>query len=184
VTPRPPPGDIVFRPVEERDGPALASFRCSNGVVHEDEVETFVRHSALARALAGETLYRLIVVLERERLIAVAGHHPELLLAETIERTESSQRTFRGTPATRLHVLALSLEHQGRQLADGRRLSDLVMATLIAEACGDQESAVLTALVAKDNVRSLALCARHGLTSQIEFDRRHVRVSGRFARRR
>jgi hypothetical protein len=183
VTPRHPPDDIVFRPVEERDRPALASIRCSSGAAHEEEVENFVRHSALARALACDTHYRLIVVLERERLIAVAGHHPELLLAETIERTESAERSFRGTQAIRLHVLALSLEDQGRQLADGRRLSDLVMATLIAEAFGDRESAVLTALVAKDNLRSLALCARHGLTSQVEFDRRHVRVSGHFARR-
>jgi ribosomal protein S18 acetylase RimI-like enzyme len=177
VRSRRPPGGVVFRLAEERDGPSLASFRCSRGASHDDDVERFVQQSALARALAPNTTYRLIVVLEDDRLAAVAAHHPELLLVST------GGNTFRGTEAVRLQLLALSLADQGRRMPDGRRLSDLAMETLIAEALGDRRERVLTGIVAKDNLRSLALCERHGLRSQIEFDARHVRVSGSFRRR-
>jgi len=176
------PDNLAFRPAEESDGPALAAFACSTGAWYEDDVETFIRTSALARALAPESPYRLIVFMDDERLIGVAGHHPELLLADTGEADESGDRSFRGMQATRLHVLALSVDQQGRRIGDGRRLSDLTMATLISEAMADRESAVLTAVVARDNLRSVALCSRHGLTSQIAYDASHLRVSGYFSR--
>jgi hypothetical protein len=181
----PLPEDLSVRPVEERDGPSLAAFACSTGAHYEDEVEQFIRTSALTCGLVGRPRsgYRLLVVLERERLIAVGGYRPEMLLVE-VEREEETKYIFRGDPATRLHVLALSLEQQGRRLPDGRRMSDLVMQTLMADALGKREEMVLTAVVARDNLRSLALCTRHRLTSQIEYDRRHVRLSGRFVRSR
>jgi hypothetical protein len=122
--PRQPRG-VVFRSATERDGPSLSTFSCSRGASHEDEVEQFVRTSALRVALAPDTHYRLFVVFEQERLIAVAGHHPEALLVQD----QSKEHTFRGTLATRLNLVALSIDVQGRRL-DGRRLSDLVMESL------------------------------------------------------
>lgn len=68
-------------------------------------------------------------------------------------------------------------------MADGRRLSQLVVDTLIAHALGDEETMVVTAIVARENLRSIALCERHGLTSQIEHDARHVWLSGKLTRR-
>lgn len=176
-----PPDELIFRPVEERDQASLEAFTCSSGATYQDEVQDFIRRSALLRALAPATLYRLHVVLERERLVAVFGHHPELLLVDA-GQDASGTATFRGTTATRLHVLALSLADHRRRLSVGHRLSDLVMETLISEALGDRANAVLTAIVARDNLVSLALCERHALMSQIEYDARHVRLSARFSR--
>lgn len=56
------------------------------------------------------------------------------------------------------------------------------MESLIHEALDQQEPSVLTTIVARDNLRSLALCERHGLRSQIEHDPRHLRLSGHFSR--
>ncbi len=57
------------------------------------------------------------------------------------------------------------------------------MATLIADALEIREVEVVTAIVARDNVRSIALCERHGLRSQVEYDGAHIRLSGRMAPR-
>lgn len=143
-----------------------------------NEVEQFVRTSALGVALAPDTHYRLLVVFEQKRLIAVASHHPEALL---VAQNQDKEQLFRGTLATRLNLVALSIDDQGRCL-EGRRLSDLVTESLIHEALDVREPSVLTAIVARDNLRSLALCERHGLRSQFEHDRRHLRLSGHFSR--
>ena len=108
--------------------------------------------------------------------MAVAGYHPELLLVST------GKDRYRGTRAIRLHVVAISAGDQGRFLADGRRVSDVVVETLMSEALVDRATEVLTAVVARENLRSIALCERHGLTSQIEYDSRHLRLSGHFRR--
>lgn len=171
-----PPEDLIFRPAEERDRDPLSEFRCSRGTIHETEVQQFIRGAALDHALIEGTSYRLLVVLEDERLIGVAAHHPELLLVAT-----SREGEFTGTTATRLQVMALSLDRQGHHLRDGRRLSDLVMQMLIHEAIASRDSAVLSAIVAQANVRSIALCERNGLTSQIQYDARHIRLTGRFS---
>lgn len=138
-------------------------------------------------ALAPDTHYRLFVVFEQQQLIAVAGHHPEVLLVQDQDKEplpaqdRDQEQVLRGTLATRLNLVALSIDDQGRRL-EGRRLSDLVMESLIHEALDAQEPSVLSAIVARDNLRSLALCERHGLRSQIEHDRRHLRLSGHFCR--
>lgn len=94
--------------------------------------------------------------------------------------------------ATRLQVLALSLANRGRVLSDGSRLSHRVMQALIHDAITEGRrdqltpsaspyaGAVLTGIVARDNLASLTLCERHGLRSQVAYDARHVRVSGYF----
>ncbi len=173
--------DLIFREVQERDRRRLEQFRCSRGAWYEDEVEDFVNQKAIARALAVATPYRLYVVLAGERLIAVAGHHPELLMVAA-GSDASGTPTFEGRMAERLHVLALSVDHHRSRLSDGTRCSDFVMDRLIEKALRERTKVVLTGLVARDNHASLVLCERKGLTSQIEHDDRYLRVSGHFAR--
>jgi hypothetical protein len=178
VTYAEPPPELIFRRAAEVDAPDLETFSCSRGAIHEAEVEQFIRRQALTRALAVDTQYRLYVTLEGDRIVAVAGHHPELLLVAT----DDTAHTFRATGLTRLHVLALSLRDQGNVCSDGRRISDLVMDSLIREALVSNETGMLTAVVAKENLRSLTLLERHGLKSQVEYDALHLRLSARFRR--
>jgi hypothetical protein len=167
-----PPDGILVRSAGEHDGPILATFCCSTGYAYDQEVEDFVRRKALQIALAPESDYRLLLVLDAGRLAGCAAHHREALLL--VDRT---------IVATRLSLLALSLADQGRRLDDGRRLSDLVMSTLIVDALETRESDVLTALVARDNLRSIRLCERNGLRSQVRYDINHVRLWGLFGSR-
>jgi hypothetical protein len=162
----------VVRQATEEDVVALAQFRCSTGPWYEQEVESFVRGLALKRVLKLLGDHRLLVVLDRGRLVCCMAHHEEFLFGEG--------KAFDPIPATRLHLLAIAVEDQGCRLEDGTRLSDVVMATLIADALQTREATVLTAIVALDNLRSMALCRRHGLRSQVRYDARHARLSGHF----
>lgn len=166
-------GRIEVRPATAGDGGILAEFQCSTGPWYEQEVESFVRERALEQALALSEGYRLLLVLEGKRLIGCIAHHRELLV-----RADGAQADT--VAATRLHLLAIAVGDQGRRLDDGTRLSDKVMATLIADALETRGYEVLTGIVALDNLRSMALCERHGLRSQVRYDLRHVRLSGRY----
>jgi hypothetical protein len=157
----------------EGDAHSLDAFRCSTGPWYEQEVEDYVRSRALAQALENPGSYRLLLVLESDVLIACLAHHLEMLLRDR----------GNGIVAARLHVLAISIEHQGRRLAGGTRLSDIVMATLIADALEIREVEVATAIVASENLRSIALCERNGLRSQVQYNGSHIRLSGRLGPR-
>jgi hypothetical protein len=130
---------------------------------------------ALERTLESPA-FRLLVFYEGERLAAIAGHHAESLLT-------GDGHTFTAIETTRLQVLALSRDDQGRRLSDGRRVSDLVLMTLMHDALAGRDFAVITAIVARENIRCLGLLERHGLRSQVEYDSLHVRVSGHFTLR-
>ena len=163
--------DLVLREATEEDAIALASFHCSTGAWYEQEVEEFVRGHAL-RAAARER-FRLLVAVEGERLVATAAHyHPELI------PTEDGAHRF----ATRLHHLAINVDDQGRRLSDNSRLSDALMQALIADAIETWTTGVLTAIVAADHDRSLAMCERNGLRSRIRHGTGFVRVTGLFER--
>lgn len=82
--------------------------------------------------------------------------------------------------AMRLQVLAIATADQGRSLESGRRLSDALLQTLIAEAARMAADGLLTAIVARDNLRSIRLCERNGLGSQIAHSIEYVRMFGRF----
>lgn len=112
----------------------------------------------------------MLLVLDRGRLAGCIAHHLEALLL--------ADRTLE---VTRLSVCALSLADQGRRLDDRRRLSDVVMETLIADAVATRGTAVLTAIVARDNLRSIRLCERNGLRSQVRHNIDHIRLWGVFA---
>jgi hypothetical protein len=162
---------LIVREATDEDEPALARFTCGTGPPYEQEVEDFVREHALRTARS--EMFRLLVAVEGERLVATAAHHhPELL------PTEDGAHRF----ATRLHHLAINVEDQGRRLTDQRRLSDALMQTLIADAIDTWTTGVLTAIVAADNDRSLAMCERNGLRSRIRHGIGHVRVTGLFER--
>ncbi len=167
------PRQLLVRPAREGDTQALDAFRCSTGPWYEQEVEDYVRTRALAQSVENPESYRLLLVLESGVLVACLAHHLEILLRDR----------GGGIPAARLHVLAISTGHQGRRLAGGERLADVVMATLIADALEILEVEVVTAIVARDNLRSIALCERNGLRSQVQYDGAHIRLSGRLAAR-
>lgn len=83
--------------------------------------------------------------------------------------------------ATRLHVLALSRNDQGRRMTDGRRLSDLAMESMISDAVAVRTTGILTAIAARDHLESIALCERNGLVSQVRHNLDYVRLTGWFA---
>jgi hypothetical protein len=173
VTARSLVGDFVVRVAEEHDGDALSGFACSSGAAYEDDVERFIRTTAAQHAKEPSDLFRLLLIFERRRLAGCMAHVPEGLLVKP--------RSL--ILATRLQVLALSTQDQGRILPDGRRLADLALSTLLADALDTREPEVLTAIVARDNIRSLAVCERHGLRSQVPHGSDCVRLSSRFVRR-
>jgi ribosomal protein S18 acetylase RimI-like enzyme len=150
------------------DDAELAGFRCSTGPWYEHDVESFVRERALARLLNQPEDYRLLLALEGDRLLCCMAHEGELLLMP-------DDNTIL---AARLQLLGIAVQDQGRRLDGGSRLSDKLMSTLIEDALEHVSTHVITAIVASDNLRSMALCERHGLRSQIRYDARHVRLSG------
>jgi hypothetical protein len=173
-----PPEEPAYREAQEDDRAQLVSFECSTGTAFEDEVQAFIQEQALDHALNPTQHYTLLVFMAARRLVAVAGFHPELLIIGPPASPEPEARI-----AIRLSVVAIHLADQGSVLGDGRRLSDLVMQTLIATAIAQEPVAILTGIVARDNARSLALCERNGLVSRTQYDHRHDRMSGIFQRR-
>lgn len=168
---------MVVRPATRGDADTLAAFRCSTGPWYELEVERFIHRRALDLAVGLSGTFRLLLVFDGGRLVCCMAHHRERLFGG--ER-DSGDLIL----ATRLYLLAIAVEDQGRLLDDGTRLSDTVMATLISDAMATRDAAVLTAVVALDNLRSMALCERHGLRSQVLYDARHARLSGHFTLRK
>jgi hypothetical protein len=154
----------------------MARFQCSTGPWYEQEVESFIRQRALEQAITLAEDYRLLVAFDRDRLLGCMAHHQEMLLTSDGSR---SGPIF----ATRLHVLAIATHYQRSRLGDGTRLSDKLMSTLIADALETRRNPVLTGIVALENLRSVTLCERHGLRSQVQYDTRHARLSGHFTPR-
>jgi hypothetical protein len=155
------------------DAETLAAFECSTGPWYEDEVQHYVRRRALEDALRAPQIYRLLLAFDGARLVAVGAHAQEALIL-----------TDDTVLATRLQVVALGLDDQGRVLEHGTRLSDVVISTVIADALRGGPSELVTAIVAGENLRSIALCERNGLRSQTRYSRDYVRLSGRLVARR
>lgn len=165
--------ELVARDVSEEDEDLLSAFRCSTGPWYEEEVENYIRSHAFREAVARPTNYRLLVVLDEGRLVACAAHHPEGLL-----RPDSTLIL-----GQRLQLAAISVTDQGRSFGDGSKLSDLLMEIAIRDALDQPWGAgVVTGLVARDNLRSAAVCERAGLRSQVRYDRRYIRFSGKFVK--
>jgi hypothetical protein len=139
------------------DEELLRQFRCSTGVWYEDLVERFVTERALARALAAHLDFRLLLFeTDAEGLLAVGAHH---LRAYEVGGT--------ALDGTYLVVAAIALPFQGAELETGERLSDFVMNALLSDAGDCGRGDLVTALVARENARSLALCRRFGIDAEL-----------------
>lgn len=165
--------DLIVRLAQEPDADALATFECSSGPWYEAEVQDYVQRTAHPRAMATSEAYRLLLTFQDNRLIACGAHHNEGLMRDDAQVVL----------ATRLHVFAIASAYQGAVLDDGTRLSDALLGMLINDAMETRlRGALITAIVAQDNLRSIALCERNGLRSQVRYDTSHVRLSGLFTR--
>ena len=150
----------------------LGAFECSTGPWYEDEVQNYVRARALEHARRKPGRYHLLLAFDGGRLVAVGAHADEALFLpdETVR-------------AIRLQVLAVGLADQGRVLASGHRLADVVLATLIDDATRVRPTDLATAIVAAENLRSISLCERNGLRSQTRCGDGYVRLTGRVGSR-
>jgi hypothetical protein len=83
--------------------------------------------------------------------------------------------------AAHLLVVAIAEPLQTAKLADGTRLSDHVIQTLLRDALRVHGTEVAFGIVAIENQRSLTMCERNGLTSQTVISAAYARATGRFA---
>lgn len=166
-------GRLLVRQATPGDADALAAFECSTGPWYEEEVQGYVRGRALAHA--GQQRDRLCLLLGFDglSLVAVAAHAEEALILP--EDT---------LIAIRIHLLAIAVADQGRVLEDGARLADVMFSTVIEDALRRRQAALVTAIVARENLRSIALCERNGLRSQTRHSAGYVRLTGHVGRRR
>jgi hypothetical protein len=151
------------------DEELLREFRCSTGVWYEDLVERYVTERALARALDGHLDFRLLLFeTDAEDLLAVGAHHWRAY--------EVGGATVDGSY---LVVAAIALPFQGARLETGERLSDFVMNALLSDASDRGRGDLVTALVARENARSLALCRRFGIDAELPSpDPAHMHLAG------
>ncbi|HET8955107.1 MAG TPA: hypothetical protein VFN18_05565 [Solirubrobacterales bacterium] len=161
--------DLVTRPATSDDGSHLSSFKCSEGEWYEDEVEEYLKNQAIKHlADTGGLTYHLLLTLEKDELIACAGHHVEPLIIDSGHLIEF----------VRLYVLAISLDHRGRRLDDGTALSDAMLRLAASDAHAAHGDKPLTAIVANQNRRSMAVVERNGRWSQVRYGGSYTRFVG------
>jgi len=105
---------------------------------------------------------------EGDQLVACAGHHVEPILVDSGEFVEF----------VRLFLLAISLENRGRKLEDGSALSDAVIRLAVSDATDTHGEKPLTAIVANNNHRSMAVLERNGRWSQVRYGTNYIRFVG------
>src|SRR5262249_47568807 len=147
----------TVRLADASDNELLKAFRCSTGPWYEDKVEEFIVARSLARALEGRLGFKLLLFEnEAEGLVAVGAHHWRAYEVEDIP-----------TDGTYMVVAAIAVPFQGKSIQAGQRLSSYLMNALLSDADGQGRGDIVTALVARDNTRSLALCRRFGIQDEI-----------------
>jgi hypothetical protein len=162
------PGEIYLCPATVGDRHSLANLRCSRGAWFEDEVEAYVNIELVKLVGSTAAFHRSLLVIEGDRVIGCAAHH--------LDSFKMYGGDFQW--AVRLQVMALDLKNQGRRLPDGSRLCDGVFKALATDALHEHEGMPLTAIVANENYRSLAMLERNGRWAQIRSGSRHVRMVG------
>lgn len=156
-----------IRVAHEADTELLADFRCANpGVVWEEEAEEFIRKQlmmwALAPAAQEDDPRVLLTVGSSDGALLAVGAHERIML-----RDEASGRALL---ASKIEVVAVATAWQGRRIGSSpgfeARVSDVVMSALLAdiEARVPPRDARVMAVVHEQNVRSIAVCRRFGLT--------------------
>jgi hypothetical protein len=161
--------DIYLCEATPGDARALTDLRCSRGAWYEDEVETYVNNEMPKLLGHDAASNRQLLVMEGDDLIGCCGHQVDAF------NTRSENDVW----LTRLSVMAFDLEHRGRELADGSRLSDVVFKALAGDAMRLHPRLPLTAVVAGGNHRSLAMLERNVEWTQIRWGPKHVRLIAR-----
>jgi hypothetical protein len=167
--------------VGDRD--LLAEMRCSTGVWFEDEVETFIQtrladYHDWRRPHTDHTIVGL--ELDDLGLVAVGSHEEEFvrdsgeLVTSTYLESAAVSTDLQGAVLTEVEPL----DDDGRPVTLGRYLVEV----LLSDISERQRVPIVRAVVARDNARSLRLCARIGLIEERDdTDQRFVQRIGRMA---
>jgi hypothetical protein len=165
-------------------GPAdrglLAGMRCSTGAWFENEVETFIQarladYHDWRRPHTDHTIVGL--ELADHGLVAVGSHEAEFV-------RDSGELVT----STYLECAAVRTDLQGAVLKDVDPLDDdrrvtlgrYVLEALLSDIAERERVPIVRAVVARENTRSLRLCARIGLTNERDDpDERFVQRLGR-----
>lgn len=155
----------LVRTARGTDHKLLAAFSCAaGGVPWETEVEAFIRGTLLrwARDPNAKALDpRLLLLFQRQprELVGLAAHERTKLLAGNVDVFD----------ATKLEVVAIAHEWQGRRFRDGTRASDVLMSAVMTDISArvPPRDARVFAVVHEKNVRSIELCRRYGLVEEL-----------------
>ncbi len=156
----------LVRPAVASDRAALQAFSCAQpGAPWEEEVEAFVRDrlwewASDPRAKSNDP--RLLLLLESAtgNLLGVAAHEKIVLLGP-------GKKEF---AASRLHLLAIVRDWQGRRFGSGERVSDVMFSAALKDITDrvPPRHARVFAVVHEKNERSLKACRRHGFTEELD----------------
>ncbi|MGO9954958.1 MAG: hypothetical protein ACLP50_03105 [Solirubrobacteraceae bacterium] len=155
-------------------------MRCSTGAWFEDDVQTFIQtrladYHDWRRPHTDHTIVGL--ELADHGLVAVGSHETEFV-------RDSGELVT----STYLECAAVSTELQGAVLAEVEPLDDgrpvtlgrYLLEVLLSDISERQRVPIVRAVVARENTRSLRLCARIGLTDERDdLDERFVQRLGR-----
>ena len=157
-------------------------MRCSTGAWFEDDVETFIQarladYHDWRRPHTDHTIVGL--ELDDLGLIAVGSHEAEFV-------RDGGQVVT----STYLECAAVRTDLQGAVLTEVDPLDDdrpvtlgrYILETLLSDIAERERAPIVRAVVARENMRSLRLCARIGLTDERDDpDERFVQRLGRIA---
>jgi hypothetical protein len=170
-----------FLALADRD--LLAGMRCSTGAWFEDDVETFIRtrladYHDWRRVHTDHTIVGL--ELDDLGLVAVGSHESDFV-----------RDVGQVVTSTYLECAAVRTDLQGAVLAEVDPLDDddrpvtlgrFLLEVLLSDIAGRERAPIVRAVVARENTRSLRLCARIGLTDERDDpDERFVQRLGRIA---
>lgn len=154
----------TIRSARKTDQRALEAFECADSTIDwQVEVQSFVRRELCAWAfdpMAAQQDPRLLLLLERRTgyLVGVAAHERVTLKAGR-----------RRIAATKLELVALATSWHGKRFPGGQRASDVLMSAVMTDISQrvPPRDARVFAVVHEDNLRSIALLRRHGLTDEL-----------------
>lgn len=128
-------------------------------------VEEFINHHLLDWAFsqgAVEDDPRVLLILERasNSLVGLAAHERAFLGSSDADKIAG----------TKLQVVAVARDWQGKRFESGERASDVVLSAVMTDIVARRppRDARVYAIVHVENTKSIALCRRHGLTSELE----------------
>ena len=173
-----PPPAARYLGVGDRE--LLAGMRCSTGAWFEDDVETFIQtrladYHDWRQPHTDHTIVGL--ELADHGLIAVGSHEAEFvrdsgeLVTSTYLECAAVSTNLQGAVLPEVEPL----DDDGRPVTLGRYL----LAVLLSDISERPRGPIVRAVVARENARSLRLCARIGLTDERDdVDERFVQRIG------